>query len=130
MKVGKIRETAIYGRNLDEMEEFYSRILGLELYSKKDGAFLFYKVGDGMLLIFNPDYTRRNESVPPHGCDGEGHVAFDRGSRTIEEWEEYLQSMGVKIEAVVKWNGGKSIYFRDPAGNSVEIIEPSIWGLE
>ncbi len=130
MKAGRIRETAIYGRNLDEMEKFYSDILGLDLYSKKEGAFIFYRVGDGMLLIFNPDYTRRNESVPPHGCDGEGHVAFDTGGRSIDEWVEYLESKGVVVEKVVEWGGGRSIYFRDPAGNSVEIIEPEIWGLK
>ncbi len=130
MKAGKIRETVIYGRNLDEMEEFYSGVLGLELYSKKEGGFLFYRVGDGMLLIFNPDYTARNESVPPHGCEGEGHVAFDTGEYTIDEWVDFLRSRGVEVERVVEWDGGRSIYFRDPAGNSVEIIEPSIWGLE
>ncbi len=25
--------------------------------------------------------------------------------------------------------GGKSMYFRDPAGNSVELFTPGIWGL-
>ncbi|MGN6582964.1 MAG: glyoxalase/bleomycin resistance/extradiol dioxygenase family protein, partial [Rhizobiaceae bacterium] len=26
-------------------------------------------------------------------------------------------------------SGGRSIYFRDPAGNSIEFAEPRIWGL-
>jgi catechol 2,3-dioxygenase-like lactoylglutathione lyase family enzyme len=36
----------------------------------------------------------------------------------------------ITIEAEVTWpNGGRSLYFRDPAGNSLEIASPSIWGL-
>jgi hypothetical protein len=36
----------------------------------------------------------------------------------------------VAIEADFEWpKGGRSIYFRDPAGNSVEFAEPRIWGL-
>ncbi len=130
MKAGKIRETVLYARNLDEVERFYSDILGLEVYSRKEGAFVFFRVGDGMLLIFNPDYTRRNESVPPHGCDGQGHVAFDTAGYSIGEWVRYLRSKGIEIEKTVEWKGGRSIYFRDPAGNSVEIIEPGIWNLK
>lgn len=34
------------------------------------------------------------------------------------------------IEADFFWpNGARSIYFRDPSGNSIEFAEPSIWGL-
>ena len=39
-------------------------------------------------------------------------------------------ALEVSIEAEVEWpNGGFSIYLRDPAGNSVELATPSIWGL-
>jgi catechol 2,3-dioxygenase-like lactoylglutathione lyase family enzyme len=37
---------------------------------------------------------------------------------------------GVEIEAEVTWpSGGQSIYFRDPAGNSVELATPQTWNL-
>jgi hypothetical protein len=36
----------------------------------------------------------------------------------------------VAIEADFEWpKGGRSIYFRDPAGNCLEFAEPKIWGL-
>ena len=38
--------------------------------------------------------------------------------------------VGVTIEADFDWpDGGRSIYFRDPAGNCLEFAEPRIWGL-
>ena len=37
---------------------------------------------------------------------------------------------GIAIEADFEWpGGGRSIYFRDPAGNCLEFAEPRIWGL-
>ncbi|MCB1424836.1 MAG: glyoxalase/bleomycin resistance/extradiol dioxygenase family protein, partial [Notoacmeibacter sp.] len=46
-------------------------------------------------------------------------------------WRAHLQDHGIGIEADFRWpNGARSIYFRDPAGNSIEFAEPSIWGLE
>jgi catechol 2,3-dioxygenase-like lactoylglutathione lyase family enzyme len=48
--------------------------------------------------------------------------------RDIEAWREQLVKAGVAIEADFTWpNGARSIYFRDPAGNSVEIAEPRLW---
>jgi catechol 2,3-dioxygenase-like lactoylglutathione lyase family enzyme len=36
--------------------------------------------------------------------------------------------MGIAVEAEVTWpGGGRSLYFRDPAGNSLEIAEARIW---
>ena len=33
------------------------------------------------------------------------------------------------IEADFRWpNGARSIYVRDPAGNSIELADPAIWG--
>ena len=37
---------------------------------------------------------------------------------------------GVAIEQRVTWGeGGRSVYLRDPAGNSVELIEGEAWPL-
>jgi catechol 2,3-dioxygenase-like lactoylglutathione lyase family enzyme len=49
----------------------------------------------------------------------------------IPAWQEPLQQQGVTIEAQVAWpSGGHSLYFRDPAGNSLELTTPTTWGLE
>lgn len=42
-----------------------------------------------------------------------------------------LLSHGVAIEADFLWpNGARSIYFRDPAGNSLECAEARLWQIE
>jgi hypothetical protein len=36
---------------------------------------------------------------------------------------------GVAIEKEIDWQeGGASLYLRDPAGNSIELAPPTIWG--
>ncbi len=68
--------------------------------------------------------------MPPHGARGEGHVCFRASAAEIEAWRAHLEKEGVAIEADFEWpGGGRSIYFRDPAGNSLEFAEPRIWGL-
>ena len=61
--------------------------------------------------------------------------AFGRSGDEIEAWRQHLEGKGVAIEADFMWPAkdeamrGRSIYFRDPAGNSIEIAEPRIWGI-
>lgn len=130
----RILEAVLYAANLDAAEAFYDRLLGIVPYTKDEGRHLFYKLEGQMLLIFNPTATREPPGgplpVPPHGAEGEGHVCFAATAEEIERWRCHLTQMGVAIEADFEWpNGGRSIYFRDPAGNSVEFAEPRIWGF-
>ena len=42
---------------------------------------------------------------------------------------EHLAASGVAVEQEVVWpRGGRSLYFRDPAGNAVELVTPGVWG--
>ena len=37
--------------------------------------------------------------------------------------------IGLQIPNFTWPGGGRSIYFRDPAGNCVELVTPGVWGL-
>ena len=55
---------------------------------------------------------------------------LDDGVESLDYWRRRLRDQGVIIEKEMAWpRGGHSIYFRDPAGNSVELITPGLWGL-
>ncbi|HRP80147.1 MAG TPA: VOC family protein [Aquamicrobium sp.] len=138
-----ILESALYVDDLDKAEAFYGGVLGLERISRVGNRHVFFRCGDGVLLLFNPAETVKPPApdaklpVPPHGTKGEGHLCFRATGEEIERFRAHLESHGVAIEADFHWpprgdepSGGRSIYFRDPAGNSLEIAEPRIWGLE
>lgn len=130
-----ILETVLYARNLQAIEDFYRRVLGLEPFAAVHARHVFYRYGPQMLLIFNPDVTRIPPApdalpVPPHGAEGDGHVCFRASAEDIAAWRTRLETLDVTIEADFEWpRGGRSIYFRDPAGNCLEFAEPRIWGL-
>jgi catechol 2,3-dioxygenase-like lactoylglutathione lyase family enzyme len=133
----RVLETVLYARDLEAVEEFYRRALGLEPFAKAEGRQVFYRLGAQVLLIFNPLATSKPPAddaalpVPPHGADGEGHICFAASPDEITAWRARLEKEGVPIEADFEWpGGGRSIYFRDPAGNCLEFAEPRIWDLK
>lgn len=131
-----ILESALYAEDLDAAEAFFRDVLGLETISRVGERHVFFRCGEGVLLIFNPAETVKPPApdarlpVPPHGMRGEGHVCFRASEEEIDRWKAHLGAHGVAIEAEFEWpKGGRSIYFRDPAGNSIEFANPMIWGL-
>lgn len=136
MRPHAILESALYVTDLDAAEAFYGEVMGLERIAKVVGRHVFFRCGQGVLLIFNAQATRQPPSpqarlpVPPHGTTGQGHLCFAATAAEIGQWKATLEGKGIVIEADFEWPmGGRSIYFRDPDGNSLEIAEPKIWGL-
>jgi catechol-2,3-dioxygenase len=125
-----IVETSIYTNDLDAMEAFYSRIMNLNVITKEAGRHVFFSVGPGsVLLIFNPETTIHGHQLPAHGSTGPGHVALGIKADHLDSWRTHLISHSINIEKEHLWPaGGHSIYFRDPAGNSIELITPHVWG--
>jgi catechol 2,3-dioxygenase-like lactoylglutathione lyase family enzyme len=128
--IDRVLETILYVDDLDAAERFYGEVLGLELDSKKDGLFVFFKCGAGMLLLFEPAAAASGRNVPAHGARGPGHACFAVAEAALPAWQTRLAAAGVAIEQEMSWpRGGRSFYFRDPAGNSLELATPRIWGL-
>jgi catechol 2,3-dioxygenase-like lactoylglutathione lyase family enzyme len=135
MKASKVLETCLYVDNLERAERFYAEVLGLEFVSRQEGRHVFFRCGAAMVLLFNPQASRVENSegglqIPTHGALGPGHVAFSVNESELAGWQRHLESHGVAIERTIDWpGGGRSLYFRDPAGNSLELAMPQIWGL-
>jgi catechol 2,3-dioxygenase-like lactoylglutathione lyase family enzyme len=131
-----ILESALYVDDLEAAAAFYGGALGLEIITRVEGRHVFFRCGDGVLLLFNAEATAIPPTpdarlpVPPHGARGPGHLCFAATAEEIDRWKAELSSQGIAIEADFEWpSGGRSIYFRDPSGNSLEFAEPRIWGL-
>jgi catechol 2,3-dioxygenase-like lactoylglutathione lyase family enzyme len=128
--IDRVLETILYVDDLNAAERFYGDLLGLDLDSKRDGLFVFFKCGAGMLLLFEPRAASTGRNVPAHGAHGPGHACFAVAEDDLDAWKARLSAAGVAIEQEVEWpRGGRSFYFRDPAGNSLELATPRIWGL-
>jgi catechol 2,3-dioxygenase-like lactoylglutathione lyase family enzyme len=129
-----VLETSLCAPDLDAAEPFYRDVLGLRVVARQPGRHVFFRCGRTMLLLFNPAQTAfetvsvGGRPIPKHGTQGAGHVAFAVEMEALSAWRDRLRQAGITIEAEVDWpQGGRSLYVRDPAGNSVELATPSIW---
>ena len=125
MRPRRVYETVVYAADFEAAAAFYREVLGLRQVD--DGAFRLDD--DALLLLFDPTRSSQpGRPVPSHGATGAGHVAFSVGDGELLAWRERLQARGVEIEQEKEWpQGGHSIYVRDPAGNSVELVEGDLW---
>jgi len=131
MKIEHILETCLYVDDLVRAEQFYRDVLGLTFVSRQEGRQVFFRCGERMLLLFNPLVSRESDGqFPPHGSFGSGHVAFAAALDELPQWREWFEQRGVVVEKTIDWpGGGQSLYFRDTAGNLLELATPRIWGL-
>ena len=132
MKANEILESCLYIDDLSAAKKFYQEVLGLELFEEHETRHHFWRCGNRMLLLFVPEEANDEDSdVPRHGAFGAGHVAFAVPDDDIPGWRAHLEKCGIEVEQAVDWpQGGRSLYFRDPAGNSVEVASPKIWGID
>ena len=125
MRPRGVYETVVYAPDLEAAAAFYRDVLGLRQVD--DTAF---RLDDhGILLLFDPAQSSQpGRLVPSHGPSGGSvHVAFSVVS--LDRWRERLAAAGVEIEHEHEWarGGARSLYVRDPAGNSVELVEGDLW---
>jgi catechol 2,3-dioxygenase-like lactoylglutathione lyase family enzyme len=122
-----VYETVLYTDDVPALVTFYGGVVGLQAIDPPDDHSAAFRLGDGgVLLVFDPQRSSApGRFVPSHGTTGEGHVAFRVAE--LDELCAGLRAKGVEIEREIAWGGGRSVYFRDPAGNSVEFVEGEIW---
>jgi XTP/dITP diphosphohydrolase len=134
MRASRVLETVLYASDLEAMRSFYEEAIGLRVHSELPGKFVFFQMTDQMLLVFNPALSaiqKTEDGPPPHGASGPGHVCFRCGAGDLEAWQAHLEARGVAVERLLDWpRGGRSLYVRDPAGNSVEFSDGTLWGFQ
>lgn len=129
MEFLRIKETCLYVDDLEEAQRFYSGVLGLPVITYVENKHLFLRVGESVLLLFNPSDSQQKVSPPPHGGGGRQHFAFEVKESEYSKTKETIREKGIEIIDEVTWKSGKqSFYFRDPEGNVLEVLPDSgVW---
>jgi catechol 2,3-dioxygenase-like lactoylglutathione lyase family enzyme len=127
-----ILETVLYcpARDREDVERFYADVLGLPAVARwEDGT--SFRVGPGVLLIFDLEkLARRRDPIADHGSAGPGHACLLADGDDYAGWKQRLDAHSVAIVHEHEWgNGRHSLYFRDPAGNLLEIASGDLWPL-
>lgn len=125
-----VHETVLYADDLDAAAAFYRDVVGLRLLVGPNPTLAALRVDPrSVLLLFAPDESIvGGRDVPSHGARGPGHVAFSVDEPALAAILARCAEHDVPVERELTWpRGGRSIYVRDPAANSVEFIVGDIW---
>lgn len=128
-----ILESALYVADLARSVRFYQDLFGFEQLTGDERMAALDVAGRQVLLLFREggSTTGRQTSggfIPPHDSHGHSHLAFSIAADQWEPWLARLAELGVSIESQVDWSrGGKSVYFRDLDGHSIELVTPGCW---
>ncbi len=122
-------ETALYHDTAEReaVERFYRETIGLPAVAAWEDGVAF-RVGGGVLLLFDRErVARRAGPIADHGTAGPGHACLRAAAEDYERWRAQLQAAGVQIVHDHDWGGRRSFYFKDPAGNLLEVADGDLW---
>jgi len=132
-RIRRVLETALYVTDMARAVAFYSDVLGLRPMGGSD-RLTPMDAGEGtVLLLFLRGASAEGIHfpdgwIPPHDGAGPVHMAFAIDSAEFDAWQARLTEHGVAVEVVNRWErGGRSAYFRDPDGHSIELATPGVW---
>ena len=123
-----VLETVLYYETAqeEEVERFYRDVLGLRPVAETIGG-TGYRAGDDVFLVFDRPTKAKLEELA-HGASGPVHACFLAPAEEYERWKQHLREHGVALIEETTWKSGvRSFYFRDPAGNLLEIAEADLW---
>jgi catechol 2,3-dioxygenase len=117
----KLGHIVLNVRDAAKSRDFYTRTLGLRISHEdlKQGAvFLSFGREHHELALFQMATGEPPEASQP----GLHHMAWQLGSfEELQAAYRDLLAMGVPVESTVEHNVTRSVYFRDPDGNRVEL---------
>ena len=140
-----LRHLALNVRRLDEMKRFYVDLLGFSVEWEPDPDNVYLSSGTDNLALHrsnplpgqipelkdrvyeesdspDPASRMREPAAAPSPLDHFGLIV--READDVDRWAAFLEGRGVRIDAKPRTHrdGARSCYFRDPEGNSVQII--------
>ncbi len=123
--ISHVQEAVLYVADLDRSAAFYTAVLGLPQTYAIDEARFMQTGTDSTLILFRvQEIEARDSPIPSHGATGPAHVCFGVAPEAMDAWRARLGEHGVAIEHEHDWPlGTHSIYFRDPDGHSVELMD-------
>ena len=131
MRVRSLGHVVLKVRSLKRSVPFYQDVLGLKKVGELEDMMVFFSIDDNhhdvALLEVGDDAPDAPDKAP-----GLAHVALKVGDTMDElrEAKDWLVGHGVEPERVRDHVVSKSIYFRDPDGNQIEVFvdgDPAVW---
>ena len=115
--------TIVFARDLPAMRRFYTEVMRFEVYFEMAGGnWVELRIGGNILALSKPGMVIPD--LPPPAGTASLQLAFRVRREEVDACEASLRDAGVTIVASAKdqpW-GHRTLFFRDPDGNLLEIF--------
>jgi catechol 2,3-dioxygenase-like lactoylglutathione lyase family enzyme len=127
-----LRHLALGVRQLEAMKRFYVDVLGFDVEWEPDADNVYLSSGVDNLALHRSAGLAATRSTGEDGGSALDHFGLIvRSPEDVDTWAAFLESRGVTLVARPRTHrdGARSCYFKDPDGNSIQIIHhPPISG--
>lgn len=130
-KIKGLGEIVIRVKDMELMSHFYEHKLGLEVIDKKKG-YSFFKVAEGaaghhqVIALFDQSIPSAFGEITDsfnNLASSLHHFAFEIDKADYDKTLEELQASGIELKTqVFSWIKWKSIFFKDPESNIIELV--------
>ncbi|WP_300300971.1 VOC family protein [Ferrovibrio sp.] len=113
--------TVIYVRDLAAMRRFYEDVLGFDVIRELSPRWIEYRVGANTLALAIPGLTAKDTPLPPGSAALQ--LAFKVAPHEVDACADELLRQGIAlvIPPTDQPFGHRTLFFRDPDGNLLEI---------
>ena len=113
----RVHSTFYWTKDMEQAVGFYRDVLGLNLRARFGEDWSEFEVGDARIAI----HGTRGAAPPSQGAT----VVFE--TKDLDATMRALSGRGVDFEGEITEvpEGGRFVSFRDPAGNLLQIFEPT-----
>lgn len=111
-----IRHIALRVKELRRSMKFYAGVLGFRVEWHPDPKNVYLSSGNDNLAL-------HEASAAPGGTLDHFGLAVS-SPEEVDRWADFLKNSGIRLEQEPKTHrdGARSIYFRDPDGNLIQVI--------
>jgi catechol 2,3-dioxygenase-like lactoylglutathione lyase family enzyme len=121
--LGKSRlQTVIWTSRITEAEQFYTSLLGLGFRGKSDDALVYEVSGSNLRVSPVPSTQPTAHTVLGFAVDDFDATVTELGKRGIN-WERFQGFPHDERGIVITPDGSRVVWFRDPDGNLLSIVE-------
>ena len=121
MPIQRVGHVVLKMRNLEDAKRFYNGVLGMKIADERKDMGVFFRFDDYHhdIAVFKVD---EDAAAPHRNQVGLAHVAMIADSfETVQSMYKKLKDNGVKGIRTADHGVTKSVYFKDPEGNELEI---------
>ena len=121
-QIRQIDYTVIFVRDMDAMRHFYEAIMEFALLRKLSDRWIEYRIGSTTLALTTHG-GRFNDTPPAQGALSL-QLAFRVAPHAVADCAAALEAKGVQLVSPLTDHpfGHRTIFFRDPDGNVLEIF--------